>query len=197
MSYRVGVNGCDVHETSVEIWICLSNCLYLNHPKTADFLRCIRGGRGCGSGSGSTIWERHKRNGARLKTISKRTIRLRSGIRFEINAVLHSFKSFHQIAPSHRRHIPARRERLLKQGCGFLRSPNRQSPKEISGFSKLNAKGASTAKQSFHPIVYDVKLRFLLSKSVFAGESSDLSKLRKQRSAFSKNLSERVCGWLR
>ena len=37
---------------------------------------------------------RHKRNGIQLKTISKRTIRLRSGIRFEINAVSHSFKSF-------------------------------------------------------------------------------------------------------
>ena len=103
-----------------------------------------------------------------LKTISKRTIRLRSGIRFEINATPHSFKSFQQITPSHRRHIPARRERLLKWG-GFLRSPNRQSQKENSGFSKLNAKGASTAKQSFDSIVDNVKLRFLLSKSVFAG----------------------------
>ena len=131
MSYRVGVNGCDVHETSVEIWICLSNCLYLNHPKTADFLRCIRGGRGCGSGSGSTIWERHKRNGARLKTISKRTIRLRSGIRFEINAVLHSFKSFQQIAPSHRRHIPARREKLLKRPAVFYVHPSAVSRRKF------------------------------------------------------------------
>ena len=50
-----------------------------------------------------------------IKTISKRTIRLRSGIRFEINATPHSFKSFQQqITPSHRRHIPARRERRPK-----------------------------------------------------------------------------------
>ena len=37
-----------------------------------------------------------------------------SGIRFEINAASHSFKSFHQITPSHRRHIPVRRERCIK-----------------------------------------------------------------------------------
>ena len=47
--------------------------------------------RGYGSGSGFIIWERHKRNGMWLKTISKRTIRLRSGVRFEINATPHSF----------------------------------------------------------------------------------------------------------
>ena len=57
----------------------------------------FRGGRGYGSGSGSVIWERRKKNG----------IRLRSGIRFEINAASHSFKSFRQITPSHRRHLPA------------------------------------------------------------------------------------------
>ena len=84
-----------------------------NVRKPRIILRRIRGGRKCGSGSGSTIWERHKRNGIQLKTISKRTIRLRSGIRFEINAVSHSFKSFQQIVPSHRRHPhPPRRMRL-------------------------------------------------------------------------------------
>ena len=62
--------------------------------KPRGILRRIRGGRGYGSGSGSVIWERRKRNGMWLKTISKRTIRLRSGIRFEINATPHSFYVF-------------------------------------------------------------------------------------------------------
>ena len=85
-----------------------------NVRKPRSILRRIRGGRGYGSGSGSVIWERRKRNGIWLKTIAKRTIRLRSGIRFAINATSHSFKSFRQITPSHRRHIPARRERHPK-----------------------------------------------------------------------------------
>ena len=37
-----------------------------------------------------------------------------SGIRRTINATLPPFKSFRQITPSHRRHIPARRERRIK-----------------------------------------------------------------------------------
>ena len=69
-----------------------------------------------------------------LKTISKRTIRLRSGIRFEINATPHSFKSFQQITPSHRRHIPARRERHIKQVSGFLHSSDRKSAQPNAGF---------------------------------------------------------------
>ena len=34
-------------------------------------------------------------------------------------ATLSPFKSFHQITPSHRRHIPVRRERRIK-GAGFI-----------------------------------------------------------------------------
>ena len=93
-----------------------------NVRKPQVILRRIRGGREYGSGSGSVIWERRKRNGMWLKTISKRTIRLRSGIRFAINATSHSFKSFRQITPSHRRHIPARRKRHIKQRSAFSKT---------------------------------------------------------------------------
>ena len=102
-----------------------------NGRKPWIILRRIRGGRGCGSGSGSTIWERRKRDGIQLRTISKRTIRFRSGIRFEINAVSHSFKSFQQIAPSHRRHIPARREKLLKRPAVFYVHPSAVSRRKF------------------------------------------------------------------
>ena len=47
-----------------------------------------------------------------IQTVSRRAGIWR--IRFEINAASHSFKSFHQITPSHRRHIPVRRERCIK-----------------------------------------------------------------------------------
>ena len=50
-----------------------------------------------------------------------------SGIRRTINATLSPFKSFRQITPSHRRHIPVRRERRIK-GDGFLRASGRKVP---------------------------------------------------------------------
>ena len=121
-----------------------------NVRKPRIILRRIRGGRKCGSGSGSTIWERHKRNGIQLKTISKRTIRLRSGIRFEINAVSHSFKSFQQIVPSHRRHIPARHERLLKEG-GFLSSSDRHHNSQMQDF-KGEREGSYIDKTELSPV---------------------------------------------
>ena len=125
-----------------------------NVRKPRIILRRIRGGRKCGSGSGSTIWERHKRNGIQLKTISKRTIRLRSGIRFEINAVSHSFKSFQQIVPSHRRHIPARHERLLKEG-GFLSSSDRHHNSQMQDF-KGEREGSYIDKIELSPAVKSV-----------------------------------------
>ena len=50
-----------------------------------------------------------------------------SGLRRTINATLSPFKSFRQITPSHRRHIPVRRERCIK-GDGFLRASDRKVP---------------------------------------------------------------------
>ena len=64
-----------------------------------------------------------------------------SGIRRTINATLSPFKSFRQITPSHRRHIPIRRER------------RRRSPQANAGFRNGGERGASAAKQEFIPSV--------------------------------------------
>ena len=50
------------------------------------------------------------------------------GIRRTINATLSPFKSFRQITPSHRRHIPVRRERRIKGGTVFCAHPIGRSP---------------------------------------------------------------------
>ena len=141
-----------------------------------------------------------------LKTISKRTIRLRSGIRFEINATPHSFKSFQQITPSHRRHIPARRERHIKQVSGFLHSSDRKSAQPNAGFQ--NGMRGELYQQNrifsqpgdFLSLPVERKLRLdrevpllpSLRNPAFAGTPSGLSKPRKQRSAFSKTF-QSVC----
>ena len=71
-----------------------------------------------------------------------------SGIRRTINATLSPFKSFRQITPSHRRHIPVRRERRIK-GAVFCAHPVGRSPQANAGFRKLDERGASVAKQKF------------------------------------------------
>ncbi|OUN36217.1 hypothetical protein B5G27_03485 [Lachnoclostridium sp. An76] len=71
-----------------------------------------------------------------------------SGIRRTINATLSPFKSFHQITPSHRRHIPARRERCIK-GAVFCAHPLGRSPQANAGFRNGDEMGASTTKQKF------------------------------------------------
>ena len=119
--------------------------------KSRSILRRIRGGREYGSGSGSVIRERRKRNGIWLKTISKRTIRLRSGIRFEINATLHSFKSFQQIIPSHRRHIPARPQKAPQIGPRFSTFNQPEVPTAKCRISKRDERGALSAKQNLFP----------------------------------------------
>ena len=69
----------------------------------------------------------------------------------EINAASHSFKSFHQITPSHRRHIPVRRERLHQRGTVFCSHPIGRSPQTNAGFRKLGEKGSLTANQKVFP----------------------------------------------
>ena len=105
-----------------------------NVRKPQVILRRIRGGREYGSGSGSVIWERRKRNGMWLKTISKRTIRLRSGIRFAINATSHSFKSFRQITPSHCRHIPDAAKSTSNRSAVFCAHPARSPHSQMQDF---------------------------------------------------------------
>ena len=172
-----------------------------NVRKPQVILRRIRSGQGYGSGSGSVIWERRKRNGMWLKTISKRTIRLHSGIRFAINATPHSFKSFQQqITPSHRRHIPARHERSLKQGR-FSTLIRLEVPTAKCRISKRDEGGSFISKTESFPSreifyhflwkeSYDSTEKFpllpSLRNSAFAGVPSGLSKTRKQRSAFRK-----------
>ena len=73
-----------------------------------------------------------------------------SGIRRTINATLPPFKSFRQITPSHRRHIPARRERCIK-GVVFCAHPIGRSPQANAGFRKVGERGASAAKQKLKP----------------------------------------------
>ena len=73
-----------------------------------------------------------------------------SGIRRTINATLPPFKSFRQITPSHRRHIPVRRERRIK-GVVFCAHPIGRSPQANAGFRKLGERGASAAKQKLKP----------------------------------------------
>ena len=73
-----------------------------------------------------------------------------SGIRRTINATLSPFKSFHQITPSHRRHIPVRRERRIK-GVVFCAHPIGRSPQANAGFQKVGERGASAAKQKLKP----------------------------------------------
>ncbi len=92
--------------------------------KPRGILRRIRGGQGYGSGSGSVIWERRKRNGMWLKTISKRTIRLRSGIRFEINATSHSFYVFptdYSKSPSPHPRPPRKASQIGPRFSAFIR----------------------------------------------------------------------------
>ena len=74
-----------------------------------------------------------------------------SGIRRTINATLSPFKSFRQITPSHRRHIPIRRERRIKGGTVFCAHPIGRSPQANAGFRKLGERGASAAKQKLKP----------------------------------------------
>ena len=102
--------------------------------KSRSILRRSRGGREYGSGSGSVIRERRKRNGIWLKTIAKRTIRLRSGIRFAINATSHSFKSFRQITPSHRRHIPDAAKGTSNRSAVFCTHPARSPHSQMQDF---------------------------------------------------------------
>ena len=73
-----------------------------------------------------------------------------SGIRRTINATLPPFKSFRQITPSHRRHIPVRRERRIK-GVVFCAHPIGRSPQANAGFQKVGERGASAAKQKLKP----------------------------------------------
>ena len=101
----------------------------------------FRGGWGYGSGSGSVIWERRKR---------EKAFGSASGIRRTINATLSPFKSFRQITPSHRRHIPVRRERRIK-GAVFCAHPIGRSPQSNAGFRKAGERGASAEKQEFFP----------------------------------------------
>ena len=64
--------------------------------------------------------------------------------------MLSPFKSFRQITPSHRRHIPVRRERRIK-GDGFLRASGRKVPAGKCRISKRGERGASAAKQKLKP----------------------------------------------
>ena len=73
-----------------------------------------------------------------------------SGIRRTINATLPPFKSFRQITPSHRRHIPVRRERRIK-GVVFCAHPIGRSPQANAGFRNGGERGASAAKQKLKP----------------------------------------------
>ena len=73
-----------------------------------------------------------------------------SGIRRTINATLPPFKSFRQITPSHRRHIPARRERRIK-GAVFCAHPIGRFPQANAGFRNGGERGASAAKQKLKP----------------------------------------------
>ena len=99
-------------------------------------------------GSGSVIWERRKREKTWLKAIVRR-IGSASGIRRTINATLPPFKSFRQITPSHRRHIPVLRERRIK-GDGFLHTSGRKVPAGKCRIRKAGERGASAEKQKFN-----------------------------------------------
>ena len=86
-----------------------------SRPKTVGYFKTYPWRAGCGFGSGSTIWEKTKKEGsAAKKQLTSGRFGSTSGIRRSINAALPSFKFFQQIAPSHRHHIPARHERCLK-----------------------------------------------------------------------------------
>ena len=150
----------------------------------------FRGGRGYGLGSGSVIWERRKRNGMWLKTISKRTIRLRSGIRFEINATPHSFKSFRQITPSHRRHTPARRERCIKweRFSARIRSEGPRSQMqdlETGARGELRRRNRNLSRTAGDADFRESSLLAAFFKRCVCRGPSVLSSTRKQRSAFS------------
>ena len=83
-----------------------------------------------------------------LKTISKRTIRLRSGIRFEINATPHSFSLSSRLLQVTVAISPPAAKGASK-GTVFCAHPIGRSPQANAGFRKVGERGASAAKQKF------------------------------------------------
>ena len=97
-----------------------------------------------------------------------------SGIRRTINATFSPFKSFRQITPSHRRHIPVRRERCIK-GVVFCVHPDGRSPQANAGFRNGDEGGASMAKQEF--------LSDGRCKGSFSGETGSFSNRKEPRTS--------------
>ena len=90
-----------------------------------------------------------------------------SGIRRTINATLSPFKSFRQITPSHRRHIPVRRERRIKgeRFSGFIRSegPRRQ----MQDFKRWVKGELHRRNRKFYKTEGDTDFRERVSRSIW------------------------------
>ena len=81
--------------------------------------------------------------------------------------MLPPFKSFRQITPSHRRHIPVRRERRIK-GDGFLRASDRKVPRRQMQDFKRRVKGEIQRRnRNFFQMEGDADSRERVSRSIW------------------------------
>ena len=77
-----------------------------------------------------------------------------------------SFKSFQQITPSHRRHIPVRRERCIK-GAVFCAHPIGRSLSQMQDFERLVRGELQRRNRKFYQSEGDSDFRERISRSIW------------------------------